>query len=453
MNPEDKIKELIGKSDITIDAQTENRILGDALKHLDILKQRKSPQIGLYIWRMIMKSTITKSAATAVIIIACVIGLSLWRNTGSGVALADALARVEQVKSFSCKGSFTMNSQIAPSKPSEFETRFTIVLSQEYGYKSKAETQDPNGEWMPVDEIYVSPQKKTFIQIKHTSKKYVRGGLADAEAQQYQKEFSHYGNPGALLKEIMACKYKNLGRSIVDGFDVEGFRTTDPNCDLPLGWSAFKNAQIDVKVWIDVKRRFPVRFEYLISSLNRGGNMLSQRFVVHDFEWDIPVTAMEFESPPVPDGYTVLDNLTETEDEEAAIRGLKQCIELFGDYIDTVSDDAGAFGALVSALEKSETPAALRLKEEIKELTGEETLKRVSDAGKPVLQLMRFYAGLVRQKKEPAYYGKTVTPKDTDKVLLRWKLSDGEYRVIYGDLHAATVATEKLSELEKAAQK
>jgi hypothetical protein len=31
---------------------------------------------------------------------------------------------------------------------------------------------------------------------------------------------------------------------------------------------------------------------------------------------------------------------------------------------------------------------------------------------------------------------------------MRWKVSDNEYRVIYGDLHAETVTPEKLAELE-----
>ena len=43
--------------------------------------------------------------------------------------------------------------------------------------------------------------------------------------------------------------------------------------------------------------------------------------------------------------------------------------------------------------------------------------------------------------------------KDTGKVLLRWKVSDKEYRVIFGDLHAETVSPEKLAELEKALPK
>jgi len=45
------------------------------------------------------------------------------------------------------------------------------------------------------------------------------------------------------------------------------------------------------------------------------------------------------------------------------------------------------------------------------------------------------------------YNGKTVGPGDKDKVLLRWKLDDGRYAVIYGDLHSETVTAQRLSTL------
>jgi hypothetical protein len=56
---------------------------------------------------------------------------------------------------------------------------------------------------------------------------------------------------------------------------------------------------------------------------------------------------------------------------------------------------------------------------------------------------------LIQDKKEPAYYGDTVTVQDVQKVLLRWKISDDQYRVIFGDLSTMDVSTEKLAELEK----
>jgi hypothetical protein len=95
----------------------------------------------------------------------------------------------------------------------------------------------------------------------------------------------------------------------------------------------------------------------------------------------------------------------------------------------------------------------MRLKEELKGLSEEDKTQRLSDATLPIRGLAEFYMTLGWGRKDPAYYpayyGKTVTPKDADKVLVRWKVSDSEYRVIFGDLHAESVTPEKLAELEK----
>jgi len=376
-----------------------------------------------------------------------VIGLSLWRTTGSGIAIADVLARVEQAKAWRNKGSYTGTEQLPSGEVRRFETRYSGLTSREYGYRSHAQRPDPNGGWLPGRELYLSPQKKAFIWISPTEKRYTRLKWDDAEAQRQQKELIQWSEPSAYLKGIMACKYESLGRSTIDGVDVEGFRTTDPNCHLPGGAYVFKDPRVDVKVWVDVKTRLPVRYDSLTSGLNERGNPISHRFVDHDYEWDVPVTAADFDPPPVPEGYTVVD-LPAVFDEKAAIEGLKQCIELFGSYITISESERPALTAL-SALEKSQTPTALRLKDEMKGLTEEEKISRVRNAGKAVIQFILSYRGLVREKKDPAYYGKTVTPKDADKVLMRWKVSDSEYRVIFGDLHAQTVTPEKLAELEK----
>jgi hypothetical protein len=51
---------------------------------------------------------------------------------------------------------------------------------------------------------------------------------------------------------------------------------------------------------------------------------------------------------------------------------------------------------------------------------------------------------ILRDNADAAYYGKTVGPNDKDKVLLRWKLDDGKYQVVFGDLHAEIVTAERL---------
>ena len=55
---------------------------------------------------------------------------------------------------------------------------------------------------------------------------------------------------------------------------------------------------------------------------------------------------------------------------------------------------------------------------------------------------------VLRAKPDAAYYGKTVGPNDKDKVLLRWKLNDTQYRVIFGDLRIEDVTAASLTELE-----
>jgi hypothetical protein len=55
---------------------------------------------------------------------------------------------------------------------------------------------------------------------------------------------------------------------------------------------------------------------------------------------------------------------------------------------------------------------------------------------------------LVNENKEPAYYGEMVKPGDSSKVLLRWKLDDDQYRIIFGDLSTKNVTAEELAELE-----
>ena len=59
-----------------------------------------------------------------------------------------------------------------------------------------------------------------------------------------------------------------------------------------------------------------------------------------------------------------------------------------------------------------------------------------------------FYAELVKNNKDAAYYGDKVTSDDVDAILMRWKISDDEYRVIFGDLTTENVPAEESAELE-----
>jgi hypothetical protein len=398
----------------------------------------------LDIRNIIMKSQLTKLAAAAIVVIACMIGLSLWRSTESGIVLADVLARVEQATAY--RYQFFPTTGEDPNKPYSFERRFTVLVSKEYGSKTIREELDPNGGWSKVSENYLSPDHKTAIVIQPKQKKYRSIEFDDYTAENMWKVSSN--DPLTFLKRILACKYKSMGRSTIDGIEVEGFQTTDPNFFyLYIGDQEGRRLIGDVnqisvkKIWVDTKTRLPVRYD-------------STGMVMQDFQWNIPVDASDFK-PVIPDDYTgTMVKSPGHITEETAIQGLKLCAELLGNYPNLDPERfRNFFESIQSALEKSETSAALQLREEIKGLTEQEKDNRLWDAAKPIWGLARFYEGLQNDKKDPAYYGKTVTPKDADKVLLRWKVSDNEYRVIYGDLHTETVTKKKLAELETALSK
>ncbi|HPC93646.1 MAG TPA: hypothetical protein PLU87_01790 [Sedimentisphaerales bacterium] len=396
-----------------------------------------------------MKSPWTKLAVAAAVLIACLIGLSLWRTTGSGIALADVLTEVEKAKSVRWDISGVIS--IDGSRTADSGQKATYLFSQEWGQTITIveRSTDPNGGETPVAETYFSLQKKTLIQIDHLSKRYTRTELDDAVFRQGQEIMSQATDPGRWLRMIMKCKYESLGRSIVDGVEVEGFRTTDPNIG---GFPGIIDPQVDEKVWVDVKTRLPVRLEQNGEGVARTGGRVSIHAVLDHIQWDLPLTGADFAPPPVPEGYlVVVDKLPGSITEEGAIQGLRQCVEWLGKYPGDAS--IALPEGIQSALDGSDSPAAVRLKEELKGLTEQDRINRLMEAGTPLRRVQRFFVGLNADKKDPAYYGKTVTPQDADKVLLRWKVSDSEYRVIFGDLHAETVSPEKLAELEKALPK
>ena len=405
----------------------------------------------------IMRSPLTKLAAAAIVIIACGIGLSLWKTTGSGIALADVLARVEQVKAYSFKRTLHFWSEKVTGKdPNKPYMRATFLISQEYGWRGKTEHLDPNGGESTFNESWILPQKNTTIAISHKEKKYTRTQQDDGWIERVQKANIDITDPRTFLEQMLKTKYESLGRSTMDGIEVEGFRTTDPNS---LRGTSSSNSgpskRLDQKLWVDVKTRLPVRYDSTYVYFDEMGNKKQSKYYVqNDFQWDVPVAAADFE-PGIPEGYASwVVKFPPHITEENAVQGLKILVELLGKYPENiyhiVPENINDKTPIVLRLvEKSETPAAMRLKEEIKGLTDDEINNKLVDFLMPIRGLGRFYTWLEFDKNDPAYYGKTVTPKDADKVLMRWKVSDNEYRVIYGDLHAETVTPEKLAELEK----
>jgi hypothetical protein len=99
MKPEDKIKELINKSDVTTTTEVDNKILAGASEHLEKLRQKNLATGDSDLWRLIMKSPVVRLAAAAVIVIAALIGV--YQITAPSIAWADVTERFRTVPYFS----------------------------------------------------------------------------------------------------------------------------------------------------------------------------------------------------------------------------------------------------------------------------------------------------------------------------------------------------------------
>ncbi|TKJ35412.1 MAG: hypothetical protein CEE38_14650 [Planctomycetes bacterium B3_Pla] len=233
--------------------------------------------------RIIMKSPITKLAAALAMIIASLAGLFLLRSTGSGIALADVLEQIEQVKAYKCQMNATFKSQDMDEKPI---SQATMLTSEAFGAKTIIEISHPITGQSMRQEIYVLPPQKTITTLMPNEKKYSQLEFDEASFDGWREE----NDSRTMIRRILGCEHTNLGRSTIDGIEVEGFQTTDP--DGPMG-------QAEIKIWVDVETRFPVRIEIR----KDAGNDAHIHFVFHDYQWDVTVDATDFE-PVIPDDYT-----------------------------------------------------------------------------------------------------------------------------------------------------
>lgn len=432
MKPADDIRRLFEDAELNVHPDTDEQVFED------VQRARRKIEDNLTTvpnrWRITMKSPLAKLAIAAVVAIAVVLGLVMWTGTGPRVALADVLTRVEEVSAYMYQMTSRTTTQMDTGESRELEAHYTILTSHEHGMKMVMEMTDPNGNMSMHQEMYMSPQQKTMIMIMPDHKKYMQMEFDDTLFEQKRKESN---DPRAMLQLVLQCDYKSLGRSTIDGIEVEGFQTTDPTY---MGGAL---GQVDIKMWVDVKTQLPVQ-----SEMDMGiGDTMHMHGVMYDFEWDVPVAAAEFE-PVIPDDYTSFTKepiKMPAMNEEAAIEGLSFCVEL-GDG--RYPEDLG-MNTLISLAVKIPELQGLSDDEKKNLLSAQGTAQKFMDKMMPVMGLMGFHQMLVLEKKEPAYYGKTVTPEDTDQVLMRWKVSEDEYRVIFGSLHAETVTADVLAELEK----
>jgi len=441
---------LVANGKVLAQTALENDVMNQIVREQNVrLKTPNRISQAIGIRRILMKNPIVKLAAAAVIVIGVFAVINFLGGTGSSVTLAAVLERVEQAQAFMYRLKMKTTGNMQPGMPSgPMEMTGTVLISNEYGMKMEMDmNMVVNGAGQKMKQLmYVLPNEKKVYMITPEQKQYITIEFDESVLARMKKQSN---DPRDLLRQIINSKYVDIGKSVIDGVEVEGFETTDPAC---LGGMM---EDVKVTLWVDRKTELPVR-EEMHYKMNEQMQMEGE---LYDFQWYVQVNADEF-NPVIPQDYTTIlpgGYKMPSASEEGAIEGLRFCEQIMGGYPKKI-DMMNLMNEIVAIKDSnSPTRAALKLKEELKEgmdkLPDEEKAKKIMEIMRPVQSLGLFHMTLVQEKKEPAYYGESVTPADADRVLMRWKVSDSEYRVIYGDLRVETITAEKLAELEAALPK
>lgn len=396
-----------------------------------------------HLLELIMRNRTIKLAAVAVILVAALLGIHIFDR--SSVALADVLAKVEQARAFMYIMNMRIIGSIGENLPAiDQSMEMTTIISKDFGMKAETTTIDPNTGQKSTQTAYIIPDKKTAVTLMPDKKKYMRIEFDD---DWFAKMKQQNYDPREMIKRMMGCEYTELGRSVIDGVQADGFRTTDPSVIGGVG------GNVTLTLWVDADRWLPVRSEIQF----KMGEKMQVSGVVSGYDWDLPVTEDEFK-PVIPEDFEPMAGGFQMPkiSEEGLIEGLSLFAELSGRYpkklsVMELAQEMMAFMTNKDVLEKikDKIPEFRGLDEnELDKLNMDDVMAKSMQITQPLQSPGFFYMMLTQEKKEPVYYGETVGPDNPEAVLMRWKISDDEYRVIFGDLSALTVTAEKLKELE-----
>ena len=369
----------------------------------------------------IMKSKITKLAAAAVIIIAVLVGIN---HFGGSVDMATVAwgAMVEKIESvenvvFHSTGNVKMQGLPQGQTP---KTTSIGYYSSEHGSRVENYIDDKLSFTM-----YLNPKENIFVSVMPDQKKFMK--VTDKSPDEL-KQISEKDDPRVMVRHMMSTGYEQLGRDKINGIDVEGIECTGPGV---MG-GMFEDAT--ARLWVEIGTDFPVRIE--IEGIVAGGQMKIS-MVIDDFQWNVELDPALF-VPDIPSDYTSQEMKTEA-NEGTAINGLK----LFAELTDGRYPSNLALLTLIKEITEELTKKyGMKIVEKQDEYTSELT---------DILQAAIFYAQLVG--KDAVYHGDRVTAENPELVLLRWKVSEGVYRVVFGDLSTENFSVEELAELEEALPK
>ena len=286
-------------------AEMYDRTLADTLEAQEMWK-KKSAAHRPNLWRSIMESKITRYSAAAVVALATAIVLLGPFGTSriGGVVLADVQQRLADAETMVIRGTKTFTRADDPNAVFEFngiKAHFDLV---KYASKQHGFVEEGYSEGKLIYRITFNlPKRQTFLLLP-VIKKYGRFPATDGEMRLMENL-----SPKGLLDLLLSSGYKKLGRSKIDGVEVEGFEFQKSEPFESLGHKTLFDIQkVKGKVWIGLEEQLPIWVE---GDLTIGKSFMS---MFHDLnlhevnvleKCDVELDEKIFDTDP-PEGYTEL---------------------------------------------------------------------------------------------------------------------------------------------------
>ncbi|MGD8500910.1 MAG: hypothetical protein PVJ86_09700, partial [Phycisphaerales bacterium] len=241
------------------------------------LTQPKQPRQHILL-EYIMRSRMPKLAAAAVIVIAVLIGLNIIPDS-SGVAWAELVEHVEQIKTVVYQMKMKMKGMPGMPEDQPISMNMQARLAYDQGFYIESSTHVDNKDM--ITKTYVLFDEGAIVSVIPTEKKYIRMNLTDELLAQMEKE---NGDPRTTLKEMMKNEYIELGRDVINGFEVEGIEVTEMK-EGPLMRGAMFD-EFAFRVWVDIETQLPVLMTMKGSASN--GEVVFD-VTMDNFDWDAEI--------------------------------------------------------------------------------------------------------------------------------------------------------------------
>jgi hypothetical protein len=303
MKPVNHIKMFFKNAAIRTDPQMDEAVLNEVLMAQEQAKEKESAIVQPIIWRTIMKSPITKIAAT--IAVACALIGSLWLlDRGTAVAFAEVIEKVTKAESVS----FTNKQKLGPNiltfkmyiRGQKLRGDLLDFQPNEEGVQEKIRQEMQQRNLTGLLTYIADFARKEHLQLDHFRKTYKQSQIDERAASEFAKT--------NLIEQFRNVKEENaewLGEEKQDGRRIDVYLVK--HVEL-MGIKAELSGEPGerMKVWVDRQSSLPVRILLEISA--RADGPSDDWLEYYDFTWNEPLEDDLF-SLEVPEGYTLADPL------------------------------------------------------------------------------------------------------------------------------------------------